>query len=45
MPKDRISKDYEDGVENFIAFAVQNSANQMSMSTVWKFDIPYTSKD
>ena len=28
MSKDRRSKDYEDGVENFISFAVQNSANQ-----------------
>ena len=28
MSKDRRSKDYEDGVENFITFAIQNSANQ-----------------
>ena len=31
MSKDRRSKDYEDGVENFISFAVQNSANQNSI--------------
>ena len=31
MSKDRRSKDYEDGVENFISFAVQNFANQNSI--------------
>ena len=31
MSKDRRSKDYEDGVENFISFAVQNSTNQNSI--------------
>ena len=31
MSKDRRSKDYEDGVKNFIAFAIQNAANQNSI--------------
>ena len=31
MSKDRRSKDYENGVENFIAFAIQNAANQNSI--------------
>ena len=31
MSKDRRSKDYEDGVENFISFAIQNSAHQNSI--------------
>ena len=31
MSKDRRSKDYEDGVKNFIAFALQNVANQNSI--------------
>ena len=28
MSKDRRSKEYEDGVECFVAFAIQNSANK-----------------
>ncbi|WKA10901.1 hypothetical protein VitviT2T_028448 [Vitis vinifera] len=31
MSKDRRSKEYEDGVENFISFAIKNSANQNSI--------------
>ena len=31
MSKDRRSKEYEDGVENFISFAIKNSGNQNSI--------------
>ena len=31
MSKDRRSKEYEDGVENFISFAIKNSENQNSI--------------
>ena len=42
MLKDRISKHYEDGVENFIAFALQNAIKTPSNAHVYNVETRYS---